>query len=179
MKLTENQLNEVHAWLLREGFEVPRKEFENAFLFKAEADPAKITDHTGFMSVVMELVCDKMNVNPSVIRAKTRLREIVRARQIFSWIVRMQAPYISLESIGKFLGGKDHATILYSKRTVTGLAETDKDMYANLEVLCQRLAELGYFRPQEKLIKIEPLWLKNKSNSSWTNSPASANVSLD
>ena len=57
---------------------------------------------------------------------KTRKREVIEARQLFHFFCRRYTK-MTLTSIGNMGGGLDHATVLYSIRTVSNLCETDKN----------------------------------------------------
>ncbi len=70
-------------------------------------------------------VCDYFGINSDALLSKTRRREIVQARQIAMYLGR-NLTNISLASIGKRIGNKDHATVLHACNTVTNLIETDR-----------------------------------------------------
>jgi chromosomal replication initiator protein len=56
---------------------------------------------------------------------RTRKRQIAEPRQIAHYFSRKYTRE-SLSSIGKMIGGVDHATVLHSERTVQNLIDTDK-----------------------------------------------------
>ena len=57
--------------------------------------------------------------------SKNRSSDIARPRQIAMYLGR-NLTNISLASIGKRIGNKDHATVLHACNTVTNLIETDR-----------------------------------------------------
>jgi chromosomal replication initiation ATPase DnaA len=65
------------------------------------------------------------------IRYKTRKREIVVTRQLIMYFVH-QFTKLSLAKNGALVG-KNHATVLHAIKTITNLAETDKQFRAKLE----------------------------------------------
>jgi chromosomal replication initiator protein len=58
-------------------------------------------------------------------QGKTRKREIVQARQVSMYFSK-NLTKASLASIGSFIGGKDHATVLHACKTVNNLIDTDR-----------------------------------------------------
>lgn len=63
-------------------------------------------------------------IKPHQLRAKTRVREVVEARQMIFHCLRANTD-MSLNEIGKYYG-KDHATVLHGQRNVDNLLDIDK-----------------------------------------------------
>jgi len=78
------------------------------------------------ISYIQKVVCDYFKIEPKVLKAKTRKREIVQARQIAMYFSKNYTNS-SLSTIGSEIGGKDHSTVLHSYRTVRNLLETDSN----------------------------------------------------
>ncbi|MDR2293322.1 MAG: chromosomal replication initiator protein DnaA [Prevotellaceae bacterium] len=74
---------------------------------------------------IKRTVCDYFGLSLDVMYSKVRKREIVQARQIAMYFARKMTKQ-SLALIGSEIGGKDHATVLHSCRTVEDLYDTDK-----------------------------------------------------
>jgi chromosomal replication initiator protein len=74
---------------------------------------------------IKRTVCDYFGLSLDAIYSKVRKREIVQARQIAMYFARNMTKH-SLVQIGSEIGGKDHATVLHSCKTVEDLYETDK-----------------------------------------------------
>jgi chromosomal replication initiator protein len=76
-----------------------------------------------------EQVASVMKVDLTKIFRKTRKREIVEKRQSFMALMYRETRNngTSLADVGKFCGGKDHATVLHAIRTVQNLIDTKKD----------------------------------------------------
>ena len=74
---------------------------------------------------IQKVVCDYFDMQVDTLKSKTRKREIVQARQIAMYFAKTMTK-TSLTSIGSQIGGKDHATVLHSCKTVNNLLETDK-----------------------------------------------------
>lgn len=66
---------------------------------------------------------------------RARQRYIVEARQAAAWLLRHTYPQISLEEIGRLLGGRDHTTIGYSIEKMTDRLKDDARLRAALHAL--------------------------------------------
>ncbi|MEA3494538.1 MAG: chromosomal replication initiator protein DnaA [Bacteroidota bacterium] len=75
---------------------------------------------------IQRLVADHLNISIDDIKAKTRKREIVQARQI-SMFFSKKLTNSSLCVIGKHFGGRDHSTVIHACQTVNDLIDTDKN----------------------------------------------------
>jgi chromosomal replication initiator protein len=74
---------------------------------------------------IQKAVCAYFGLTPEGLVSKVRKREIVQARQIAMYLSRILTKS-SLSSIGAQIGGKDHATVLHSYKTVCDLMSTDR-----------------------------------------------------
>ncbi len=81
---------------------------------------------------ISKTVCNYLNVPIDMLHSSTRKREIVQARQIAMFFSKKYTK-AALASIGKQVGGKDHATVLHACKTVQNLQETDKRFKQTLE----------------------------------------------
>lgn len=64
-------------------------------------------------------------INRSDMFKKTRKRDIIFARQLVQYFCKV-FNISSLAIIGRNTGGKDHATVLHSYKTINNLIDTDK-----------------------------------------------------
>jgi chromosomal replication initiator protein len=87
---------------------------------------------------IQKIVCDYFDLPLDILKSKTRKREVVQARQIAMYFSKRMTKS-SLANIGAHCGGKDHATVLHACRTVTNLAETDKQFKVYLADLEKKL----------------------------------------
>lgn len=69
------------------------------------------------ISDIQKSVCEHFNISLSDLKSKSRHRNIVLPRQIFTYLARCHTN-TSLPEIGKFLGGKDHSTIIHSCKKI-------------------------------------------------------------
>ena len=74
---------------------------------------------------IQKAVCSYFCLTLENMLSKGKKREIVQARQIAMYLSRRMTKS-SLSSIGAQIGGKDHATVLHSYKTVCNLMDTDK-----------------------------------------------------
>jgi len=87
---------------------------------------------------IIKVVSSHFNLEPEVLQAKNRKREIVQARQIAMFFSKKMTNY-SLSAIGAEIGGKDHATVLHSYKTVKNLIETDKNFKSHIIEIGKKL----------------------------------------
>ena len=86
------------------------------------------------------LVCKHFNISVDQLDSKNRKREIVKPRQIAHFLSRESSEYFklnwSLSYIANEIGGKDHATVLHSCKTVRNLCDTERRF--NMDVISIR-----------------------------------------
>ena len=78
------------------------------------------------METIISTVCEYFNITREQMLSRSRVRQIVQARQIAMYECRNLIQNCSLSTIGAELGGKDHATVLHACTTVHDLMSTDK-----------------------------------------------------
>ena len=91
------------------------------------------SDH--FIEQVAKIITDETGYNP-LSRVKFRGRKFVESRQIMATILSDHTKLTQIV-IGKLSGGKDHSTVVHSKKTIDDLCETDylfKEMYNRIDV---------------------------------------------
>ena len=64
--------------------------------------------------------------------SKTRERAFVLPRQVGHYFLHKKTK-LTLSEIGKKIGGKDHATVLHSCKTIRNLIQTDRDFAKEIE----------------------------------------------
>ena len=87
---------------------------------------------------IKQTVCEFYDMDPKLLQAKTRKREIVQARQISMYLAKKYTDN-SLSFIGSAIGKKDHVTVLHACKTITDQIETDKTLRANVAEIEQLL----------------------------------------
>lgn len=119
---------------------------------------------------IFEYVCDNYMVTPEQVMSRSRKREIVEPRQIICWMIRNKvAPNsMALSAIGEmFSNGKskfDHATVLYSVRSIDNMIETDVSFRHRMMVHCNELgAKMTWDGTKLKVTGYKPQKKQNES----------------
>ncbi len=74
---------------------------------------------------VLEAVSRAFGVSNDRLLGRERTREVALPRQIAMYLMREEGG-VSLPQIGKFIGGRDHTTVIYACDKVNNLMETDE-----------------------------------------------------
>ena len=73
---------------------------------------------------IQNVVCEYFGIPEDLVRAKTRKREVVQARQVAMHFSKKLTQH-SLKSIGLHFGGRDHSTVIHACQSVRNQIETD------------------------------------------------------
>jgi chromosomal replication initiator protein len=87
-----------------------------------------------FIAKLEAVICQYTGIDTEVIKSKTRKSEIVIIRFIQAWLMKRYT-FMSLCSIGKHLGGRDHSTIIHVIKTVEDWYEQPKMFAPELRIL--------------------------------------------
>ena len=87
---------------------------------------------------IQRIVCDYLNIPEDLVRAKTRKREVVRARQIAMYFSKKLTQH-SLKTIGLHFGGRDHSTVIHANNTVEDQIETDDQFESMVEEIGRKI----------------------------------------
>ncbi|MCH5334575.1 MAG: chromosomal replication initiator protein DnaA [Alistipes sp.] len=81
---------------------------------------------------IIDTVCGNLSIPLDRFNSTERTREIAQARQIAMFLAKRhtKAP---LTQIGSAIGGRNHATVLHSCKTVQNMIDTDKSFRAQVE----------------------------------------------
>lgn len=88
--------------------------------------------------IITSAVCQSYGVAYDQINVKSRKRELVEPRQVIMTLLNTVARY-SLANAG-FLFGKDHATVLHAKKTISNFIDTDEEFREKIKEI---LHEIG------------------------------------
>ena len=93
------------------------------------------------INAVIEFVCERYLITEEELHGKTRKRNFVEARQVCHWMVKKNVCFnkLSLDAIGYMIGGRDHATVIHSVKTISNLIETDKVFRERIMAMCNDL----------------------------------------
>ena len=81
---------------------------------------------------IQKTVCEYFTIPIELLKAKTRKREVVQARQLSMFLAKHHTKN-SLKSIGQFFGGRDHSTVIHSCKAIQNLMDTDKKFKKSVE----------------------------------------------
>lgn len=87
---------------------------------------------------IQDKVAEHFHIPVEKLRAKTRKRPVVVARQLSMFLAK-NLTNKSLKTIGEMFGGRDHTTVLYSCRAVQDLMDTDKEFRQTVEGIERQL----------------------------------------
>jgi chromosomal replication initiator protein len=90
------------------------------------------------IDTIMDHVANVFNVSIDQIRAKTRKKDIVRARQAAMYLAKQLTDH-SLVTIGLHFGGRDHSTVIHGIESVEQLIRTDAALRARLITMKKHL----------------------------------------
>ena len=91
---------------------------------------------------IQSLVANHYHLAVEEMQSNTRNRDLVLARQVAMYLARRHTDK-NLESIGRIIGNKSHATVLHSCRTVEQLLATDKHLANDVKDLESQLVSLS------------------------------------
>lgn len=87
---------------------------------------------------IQRITCDYFNIPEDLVRAKTRKREIVQARQVAMYFCKEFTQH-SLKTIGLHFGGRDHSTVIHANQSVENQIETDSKFREMIHELRQKI----------------------------------------
>lgn len=87
---------------------------------------------------IQRTVCEYLDIAEDLIRAKTRKREVVRARQIAMYFCKEMTQH-SLKTIGLHFGGRDHSTVIHAVKTVEDQVETDEQFRDTVDQIGRKI----------------------------------------
>ena len=85
------------------------------------------------IAMVQEM-CDKLGVSYDAVCGAGRNRALVLARQVMMAVLH-GATKLSLSDIGQYVGGRDHATVMYGLRQIEKTAASDLVLSAQINEL--------------------------------------------
>ncbi len=87
---------------------------------------------------IQKTVSENFNVKVEDMKAKTRKKEIVVARQVAMYFSKSYTNH-SLKTIGYHFGGRDHSTVIHAVQSVNDMMETDNTFKNSLEIIKKKL----------------------------------------
>lgn len=87
---------------------------------------------------IQKTVSDYFHVDQDDLKAKTRKKEIVIARQVAMYFSKDYTNH-SLKSIGYHFGGRDHSTVIHALQSVDNMMDTDAKFRYSVDELKKKL----------------------------------------
>ncbi|NNE69721.1 MAG: chromosomal replication initiator protein DnaA [Rhodothermales bacterium] len=115
-----------------------KREIDVTMAREVLADLIKETRVTLTIEEIQQLVCDYFSIPEDLVRAKTRKREVVQARQVAMYFSKQLTQH-SLKTIGLHFGGRDHSTVIHANQSVENQIETDAKFKSMIEEISNRL----------------------------------------
>ena len=74
---------------------------------------------------IIDVVCAEMDIDKERMSSSERTREVAIARQLAMYLAKKHTKQ-PLTNIGAAIGGRNHATVLHSCKTISNLMDTEK-----------------------------------------------------
>ncbi|MFK7953909.1 MAG: chromosomal replication initiator protein DnaA [Ekhidna sp.] len=87
---------------------------------------------------IQKTVSDYFHIDQDDLKAKTRKKEIVIARQVAMYFSKDYTNH-SLKSIGYHFGGRDHSTVIHALQSVNDMIDTDSKFRYSVDELKKKL----------------------------------------
>ena len=88
---------------------------------------------------LVEIVAEYYNIAIADLKSDSRKKEITTARQLLMYIATQHFNW-TLEKIGDYFGGKDHATAIYAIKNVTKKLKLDAQIQHDYRVFEDRIS---------------------------------------
>lgn len=94
----------------------------------------------GRVGLIEEMVCKHFSVSMEKLKSNRRFRELSFARQVCYYLIRKHTT-LGLIAIGKRMGGRDHATIIFGINQIRGLIQVDANVRLHVEAIESKLLQ--------------------------------------
>ena len=85
-----------------------------------------------------KVVAECFHLNPKDLSSKTRTKNLVQARHIVCFLAKELTSF-STPEIGRFLGGKNHSSVLYAIKKTRQQLKTDRELALLMKKIRQQL----------------------------------------
>ncbi len=131
----EGALNQVNNYAHFHNIDkIELETVENALRNFINPDKHKVIT----LDLILSIVADHYGVEPSALKGKRRNSEIVGPRQVFMYLAKKYTDN-SLQSIGDFIGGKDHTTVSYGADRIEEDIKKDERLKSNIDIIVKKL----------------------------------------
>jgi chromosomal replication initiator protein len=90
------------------------------------------------VDLIQKVACEYFGLRIQDLKARKRTKEIANARQIAMYITKQQT-HLSLSEIGRYFGGKDHATVIYACKQIEEKRCKDDNLNKSIENILRRI----------------------------------------
>lgn len=104
----------------------------------ALGDETRIAGPEVSVPKILDAIVRHYHVRLSDLQGKKRSKNIAFARQVGMYLAR-QLTQLSLEEIGRWLGGRDHSTVLHANRLIEKLRQEDSGLDSTLRRLTEEI----------------------------------------
>ena len=91
----------------------------------------RASDEPLSLDIIVDTVCETMNITPSDVNGKSRKKDTVLARQMVMYLAQKLTSLPS-SRIGRLIGGRDHSTVIHSCKKMAQLITSDKTVAENV-----------------------------------------------
>ena len=89
--------------------------------------------------LIIQVVADHIGITPLDISSQKRNKEVVYPRQIVMYLCQSMTG-ASLQEIGRYLGGRDHTTIILGREKIAADLKTNENLANTIEILKKKLS---------------------------------------
>ncbi len=111
---------------------IKNKEIDMALAKRVISQVVRVEKKQYSVQDIQAVVCRYFDLEMSLLQTNSRKQEIVQARQITMYLSKKYTD-CSFSLIGKMVGKKDHATVLYACKTIKDQIETSKAVRSSVE----------------------------------------------
>jgi len=90
-------------------------------------------------SYIIDIVADQFGLKSEAITSKKKTAEIALPRQIAMYLC-CELTDVSLKDIGKYLGGKDHTTVMHGRDKIAKEIKTNSDLNNKIEIIKSKIS---------------------------------------
>jgi hypothetical protein len=106
-------------------------------IVKAEPEPLRVPSRLN-MGYILAHVCREYEISAHDVKSARRTRNLIEPRQVWAWLAKSLLP-VYMPMMGKYMGGRDHTTMLHSVRMTDARMATDADFAARVLRLKARI----------------------------------------
>jgi chromosomal replication initiation ATPase DnaA len=91
----------------------------------------------GFRQLAIEFVMTKYEMSIDLLQSKRRSHELAEARALLVWIAKTYRPQISYPTIGRWLGGMNHSSLIEAHQRANEALQKSRSFARHCEEFAQ------------------------------------------